>query len=130
MDRHIGAKVAQEIKQEIEYENHWANVAQVAKIKDYTHVIKITFDEIKMADIAQQRSMVEFNMSITPSQMEREEYINIQICFSCYKYEEHESRNCTNQVKKCSECAVEGHTWQECTSGVKRCLNCKGPNAL
>ena len=49
----------------------------VIKIKKYTHVIKVTFDEMKSSDIAQERGMVAFNMSITPYQMEREEYINL-----------------------------------------------------
>ena len=128
LDKHIGARDGQEIKNEIEKQNTWAKVAQVIKIKDYTHVIKVTFDEIKMADIAQERGMVAFNMSITPSQMEREEYINLQICFSCYKYESHETKNCREQNQKCSECGVAGHVWSECKSGTKQCLNCKGPH--
>ena len=128
LDRHIGDRNSDEIKTEIETQNTWAKVAQVIKIKEYTHVIKVVFDEIKMADVAQERGMVAFNMSITPSQMEREEYINLQICFSCYKYESHETKNCKTKEINCSECGVTGHTWTECKAGTKQCLNCKGPH--
>ena len=69
------------------------------KIKDYTHVIKVTFDEMKMADMAQERGMVVLNMSNTPSPIEREEYINLYICFSCYKYESHETKIVPIRIK-------------------------------
>ena len=66
LDRHIESRDSEELKHKIETQNSWAKVAQVIKIKEYTHVIKVVFDKIKMADVAQERGMVAFNMSITP----------------------------------------------------------------
>ena len=38
---HVGNKTAEELKTEIELQQHWAKINCVTKIKDYTHIIQI-----------------------------------------------------------------------------------------
>ncbi|KAF2361344.1 Peptide methionine sulfoxide reductase MrsB [Trinorchestia longiramus] len=65
-----------------------------------------------------------FNTKITPSQIEPEKYTYIQICYKCYKFEDHATYQCTSTTPSCSECASHQHTHQQCNSPTKKCLNC------
>ncbi|KAF2359157.1 hypothetical protein FHG87_010085 [Trinorchestia longiramus] len=58
------------------------------------------------------------------SQIELEKYTYIQICFKCYKFEDHATYQCTSTTHSCSECASHQHTHQQCNSPTKKCLNC------
>ena len=65
-----------------------------------------------------------FITKINTNQMTPETFTHLLICFKCYKYEQHATKDCTETEIKCSECAQTGHTFQNCTNTTKRCLNC------
>lgn len=126
LDYEFGKHTAEEIKEEIETKNAWAKVDEVIKIKNYTHCVKIRFAETAITDKALSDGFLAFNMSIVPSQMEREKFVNLLSCFTCYALEDHPTKDCPNKGSKwCSECAEQGHTYRECQNVNKACINCK-----
>ncbi|KAF2350869.1 hypothetical protein FHG87_018376 [Trinorchestia longiramus] len=115
LDSSIGKLTSEEITREIKTQQLWAKILEVTKIKNYTHVIKITFSEISIT----QKKILEngqlmFNTKIPPSQIELEKCTHIQIWYKCYKFEDHATYQCTSTTPSCSECA----------SPQKICLNC------
>lgn len=128
VDKEIGSHTAEEIKANLELNNQWMKIAEVTKIKDYTHVFKICFRDTQMADKALDKGFLAFRMSITPDTLEREKFTSILTCFKCYKFEAHQTKDCPETSKFCSECAEEGHFYTECTNTHKACLNCTRQN--
>ena len=126
LDSTFGSHSAAEIKEEMEYMNDWMKIEEVVKIGTYTHVMKVRFTEISMANKALSSGFGGFNLHVTPDQIQREEFTNLLLCFSCYRYEEHATSNCpTKDQKVCSNCATVGHNFRECTNTeIKGCLNC------
>lgn len=125
IDNHIGQATANEILENMKYHNEWMNIEEIIKFKDYSHVFKVRFAETSMADKAARDGFLIGNMSVTPKQIEREEFIRVQTCFSCYRYEQHQTRDCPeNNDKVCSECSARGHTFRECNATHKKCINC------
>lgn len=89
--------------------------------------IKVTFTQISMAVKATQKGILLFNLSICPRQIVQDKYISITTCYTCYKIEDHLSKNCPDKdLKICSECGNHGHIWKECNSPTKGCINCHG----
>ena len=60
--------------------------------------------------------------------MTQEQFTHILICYKCYKYEDHATKDCPTTTPTCSECAETGHTYRDCPNEYKRCLNCPAPN--
>lgn len=126
VDSDVGKHTAEELKQDIELRNARLKISEVVKIKDYTHVFKISFEETSMADEVIMNGFLTYNMSITSGQISREKFVSLLTCFTCYKYEEHSTKDCPEKGKKyCSNCAAEGHTFNECNNPSAGCLNCK-----
>lgn len=129
LDPWVGEHQAEEIKQEINRNHEYARVVEVIKFGQHTHVCKITFETTEMAIKAEQNGLLLFHVAITPDQIEREEYINVQMCFCCYKLEDHTTKECPDLGNKiCSECSQPGHIFNECSSTTKKCINCEGPH--
>lgn len=125
IEEDVGSHTEQEIKNELEDKNSWMSVAEVIKIKNYYHVMKVSFQETSMAERATNNGFVMFNTSFLPTQISREEFTNLQTCFICYRYENHTTQNCPEKGKLyCSECGQEGHKYTECKENYKKCLNC------
>lgn len=126
LDYNIGSRTAEEIKDEIERVNEWLKIEEVIKIKDYTNILKIRLEETSMAEKAIHQGLLAFNMAISSSQIEQEQYIHIETCYNCYEMETHQTKDCPQTgLKVCSECSETGHTFKECTNPEKACLNCK-----
>ena len=86
-------------------------------------------DSVSMADRVMQSGLKCLYTTIPTSQIEREKFINLLMCFNCYQYEHHKTEDCPNKdVTSCSECAAIGHSYRECKSQTKQCLNCSGPH--
>ena len=128
LDHSVGSRPANEIISELEKNHNYLKIAAVHKIKHYTHLLKIECTETQMADRILENGVIMFNTRVTPFQTEREKYIHIQICFKCYKFEEHSTHQCKSTAIVCSECAEIGHTHETCTSPTKKCLNCPTNN--
>ncbi|KAF2361470.1 hypothetical protein FHG87_007781 [Trinorchestia longiramus] len=108
--------------------NEWLKGIEAIKTKDYTHIMKIVTPNTKTAERILREG---FNLSytkISPQQCELEKYTHIQICYKCYKFEDHPTHQCTAKTQYCSEYASQEHTYQHCTNTFKKCLNCQGPH--
>lgn len=131
IDQWVGGHTPDEIKEQLEKNHVWAkdNIKEVIKFRDHTHIFKIIFCNTTAAVIAMEKGLLLFNMSITKDQIERETFINVQMCFSCYEMETHIQKDCPNKEQViCSECAGNDHTWRSCKSEEKKCINCGGPH--
>lgn len=126
LDHIIGENTPDDIKEELERENSWIKIEEVIKMKNYTHILKLRLEETAMVDKAQQQGILAYNMAISPSQIERENYVHIKTCFNCYQMEDHLTKDCPHtNIKICSECSELGHIYRECKSTEKKCINCK-----
>ncbi|KAF2359676.1 hypothetical protein FHG87_009568 [Trinorchestia longiramus] len=124
--REIGGKSVDELKQEIKHRNPHLEVHEIIKFGRYTHVFKIEFATINMASHALQCGILCESVKIAPSQIQQEKFIDILICFNCYKMEQHATKDCpTPNLTVCSEC-TGNHTYKNCTSSIKKYLNCQG----
>ena len=130
VDQWVGSHSKEDIKEELERNHAWLKIREVTKIKQYTHLFKIEFVSVAMTDRALQEGLLCFFTRLAPSQMERETYISLQMCFKCYKYENHNTDKCPEgDIKWCSECGNKDHTYTDCPDKtIKRCLNCNGPH--
>ena len=69
--------------------------------------------------------LMAFHCRISPSQIEKEKFTFVQICFKVLQVRESLlQQTVTSTIEICSECAQSGHTHHNCTSITKRCLNC------
>ncbi|KAF2351659.1 hypothetical protein FHG87_017586 [Trinorchestia longiramus] len=102
LDSSVGKLTPEEIAREIKTQQPWAKILEVTKIKNYTHVIKVTFSEISITQKILQNGLLMFNTKITPSQIELEKYTYIQICYKCYKFEDHATYQCTSTTPSCT----------------------------
>ena len=122
--RHVGNRTADEIKTELRQSNPWLSDITVYKIRDYYHNFKLTCKDSTETDKVLRDGLNAFHTRIFPNQIKAEQFTELQICFNCYKYESHTSKQCPSKTIVCSECAQTGHTHYQCTSTIKRCLNC------
>lgn len=126
LDQLIGQNSPEDIKDEIERENDWIKIEEVVKMKNYTHILKLRLEETIMVEKAKRQGILAYNMSISPSQIEVENYVHIRSCYKCYKMEDHLTKDCPHtDLKICSECAETGHTYKDCRNTEKACINCK-----
>lgn len=129
LDKRINKETEEDLKTDIENKNTWAKVEEVVKFRNIPYMLKIRFTDIKMAKKAQEQGLKISFFSISPHQIEEEEFIPITPCYICYKYT-HTVKDCPEKernVKYCSECAQNGHTFRECTNRDNpKCLNCSG----
>ena len=127
VDPYIGQRTAEEIKQEILDKQDWIGIRQVIKIKDFTHIFKVEFQDSKISERVRREGLLLFNMAIGSTQIEPEIYVDVVMCMKCYAIESHNTNKCPTPNKViCSECAVEGHTFKQCQSKQKTCINCGG----
>lgn len=129
LDNIIGEHTPEEIKEEIEKHNNWIKVTEVTKIKNYTNMMKLRLEDIKMVEKAKRQGILAYNLAISPDQIEQEEYIQITTCYRCYELEDHQTHECPHTyLTVCSECGDLGHTFRECKNEYKRCINCEKNN--
>ena len=128
VDQSIGQRPPNEIKDEILRNHTWIKRCEITKIKEYTHIFKLECGSVVEADRVLSDGLICFYIRISPNQIQREEYINLLMCFNCYQYEDHSSANCQhNNIQWCSECGAKDHTYKECSpNSKKQCLNCNG----
>lgn len=126
LDQIIGSNTPEDIKDEIERENSWLKIEEVIKMRNYTHILKLRLEETAMVEKAQQQGILAYNMAISPTQIEQENYVHIKTCFNCYQMEDHLTKECPHiNLKLCSECSETGHTYRDCKNTEKGCINCK-----
>lgn len=120
LDHIFGEHSLEEIIDEIEKENKWSKITEITKIKNNTNILKIRFQDIKMAEKPRQRGLLAFNFAISPEQIEQEEFVNITTCYNCYELDDHQTKYCPHSnLTICSECGEQGHTFKNCENAVK-----------
>ncbi len=122
LDEMILENEEKDLIQEINDKNEWAKVQSLIKINGKN--IKMTFADTSMVEKALEKGLLCCNMSITPNQINRENFTEITTCFKCYKYNTHTTNECKKPTTLCSCCCSPDHHWRECTSTIKKCLNC------
>jgi hypothetical protein len=125
IDRSVGTRHADDIKEELEKQQPWLKINEIIKIKDYTHVIKMICNSTTIANRVLTDGLKAFNTRITPNQCEQERFTHLLICYKCYDYDKHPTKDCPQTFDICSECATTGHTFRDCKSTNKSCINCK-----
>ncbi|KAF9754362.1 hypothetical protein NGRA_3354, partial [Nosema granulosis] len=126
IDCYVGGHSSDELKEEIERSNRNLEVSEVIKFKNYTHIFKVEFASSEKARSAVENGFLCCHMKISSSQIEQEKYIDLLMCFNCYSYEDHLTKDCpTPDVVRCSECSGP-HNFRDCREETKKCLNCKG----
>lgn len=126
VDECVGSHSEEEIKEEIERSNKGFKIDKVTKIKNFTHIMKITTKDTDAARKILNQGIYIYNTKITSHQCEPEKYCHLLICFKCYAIEDHTTSKCTSKLTVCSECGETGHTFRECENPTKSCLNCGG----
>lgn len=118
------------IKQDIERIQSWASVTEVIRFPK-GHTYKVMFRTQDMAATACRQGLKVLNLSLTPAQLEVEQFIPLTVCFRCYQIEGHTTKECTKpqDYKVCSICAETDHTWQECDAGEQKCVLCSGQHS-
>ncbi len=128
VDDQIYSNSEEELASELMHQNSWAKVQTLIKLKE-KKVLKVIFMDSTMVDKALEAGLLCCNMSITGSQISRETFTEITICYKCYTFNKHLARDCKTPTTSCSECSSPEHMWRECRSTLKKCLNCSGPHA-
>ncbi|XP_050714145.1 uncharacterized protein LOC126997135 [Eriocheir sinensis] len=118
------------IKQDTERIQSWASVTEVIRFPK-GHTYKVMFRIQDMAATACRQGLKALNLSLTPAQLEVEQFIPLTVCFRCYQIEGHTTKECTKpqDYKVCSICAETDHTWQECDAGEQKCVLCSGQHS-
>jgi len=124
IDDRIVHKSREEVKDELERCNSWAEVEEVIFLPNINHLIKVRFTKAEMSNTCAQHGVLLFNQSIIPKNVEKEIFIRLFPCFKCYSFD-HTTAKCTKpNTVICSECASTDHTFRECNSETKKCINC------
>ena len=128
LDQSVGSRPTDELQAELERNHPWLQVREVLKIKHFTHLIKLQLQDTAMADRILTEGLLLFNTRISPHQCALEKFTHILICYKCYKFNSHITKDCTSTKIVCSECSEEGHIHTQCKSPNKKCLNCHQPH--
>ena len=90
-------------------------------------LLKLIFDSQEDAKSVANDGFALFHVRVPPYNISIDSFIEVPMCMSCYKMNEHATRNCpTATTIVCSECSEEGHRWTDCKANTKKCLNCSG----
>ena len=81
LPRHVGNRMADEIKTELKHSNPWISDLTVYKIKDYYHIFKLTCKDSTETDRVLRDGLSAFHTRISPSQIKAEQFTELQICF-------------------------------------------------
>lgn len=128
LDYTVGQRDERDIADELTTRQNWLTNITVTKIKNYTHVIKLTCSDTNQTERLLRDGLTMFHTRIPPSNIEQEKFTPILICFKCYQFEKHTTNNCPSKTTVCSECGETGHRHFDCTSTNKTCLNCPTNN--
>ena len=89
VDQAVGSHSETKIETKLVKNQEYLAGFKEIQIKDFTHIFKIECANITQADKILESGLLCFYTRISPYQTKREEYISIQVCFKCYKYETH-----------------------------------------
>ena len=128
VDEDIGAKDAEEIKSEIEKEQKSLKIEKVIKIPHKTKMFIIQCKDSTTTNTILNHGFHAFSISVAPYQIALKRTQDVKICFKCYAFDTHFTKECRSTTKICSNCAEQGHTHYEnrcATTQMQKCINCK-----
>ena len=127
LDNFIYEQCCDDIGAEIERSNDGLHVRSVHKFPN-SKTMKITFLSQEMVGSCLQRGFFIFKLMVSPADIFREEFINLMICYRCYKWNSHPTDSCDKDKSSvvCSLCSSNQHSFRNCDSDIRLCLNCKG----
>lgn len=91
-------------------------------------LLKIIFSSQEDAKTIAKSGFSLFHVRIPDYNIKIDEFIDVPICFRCYKLNDHHSKQCTSTEDICSECSEKGHRHTDCRATNKKCINCGGPH--
>ena len=127
LDPLIYQNSVEDIVTEMEHSNIWLRIDSLYKFPN-SRTIKVTCEDQEMVRKALSCGLLMFNLSIHISMIQQEEFVNLTVCYRCYKWNEHTAMSCCQDknYKICSLCSTVGHVFHECTNSIKCCINCRG----
>lgn len=101
-------------------------VTEVIKFKHYTHIFKVEFASSEMVRSADENGFFCCHMKNSGTQIQQEEYIYLHVCFKCYAYKDHLTKNCpTPDAVRCAE-YLGNCQYRGCNEEAKKCLKWDG----
>ena len=129
IDSYICDHTNDEIKFQITENNDSLDFVEVYKFPN-SNIVKITFTKYEMAEKCLKDGIKMFLLFLPPSNVYRDEFVEVKTCYKCYKLNDHLTYECPEDSNfiVCSKCAILGHNFKECSADFKRCLNCNQPH--
>jgi len=130
LDQLICENDVDDIKREIIRSNVNIVVDEVFKFRN-NRMLKITFSTYQMALKCIESGIYLYSLRIPPRNIDVDQFIDIMICYRCYKLDDHTSDSCgkSKDYLVCSTCSVVGHGFRNCTADKKQCINCHGDHS-
>jgi len=118
-----------DIREAIDKANDNFDVADIYKFPA-SKMLKITFKTQEMASHCLENGIYMFNLRVPPRNIIADQYIDVKVCYRCYKLDDHISSACDkdDDYVICSLCSSMGHNFKNCSVDVKRCINCHEPH--
>ena len=114
------------LKEDLEERNSWLKVTEIIKIPTAPRILKIKVESAEIVRLATEKGVLIYNQSVPPTNIEKETFVKLDICYRCYSYQHRTTQCPTPNMVVCSECADNTHTYRECNSNRKKCINCGG----
>ena len=130
LDTSIGQHTPMEIKAEITNVRKDLKIDRITKFPNRTRYFLIHCGDHNTTQTLLNEGFRAFAISVKPDQITQKEPDNIMMCYKCYKYNSHLTKDCKETTKICSNCAKTGHTHTEkkCGDYQDCCINCQKNN--
>lgn len=127
LDSFIYDQDAESIKRELERVNPWLKIRNLFKFPN-SKTFKITCFNLDMVSRALSGGLLMFNLSISSNNISPEDFVNVMICYRCYKWNDHITESCSKASSYiiCSLCSSTDHIYKNCKSECRKCINCGG----
>ena len=126
-DEDILLSTPQEITSEIEKLNR-VTIDDIFKFTS-NKSMKITLDSQSSAERLLKEGIKMFYISHSANNIFPEIFIELEICYKCFKIEDHSTANCPEpkEYKRCSVCSSVDHIFKECPNPENlTCIHCSG----
>ena len=127
LDDTIGTQTPEDLIEEITKHQYNKNpkIDSIIKMPNKTRILKIVCSDTNTAQTLSRNGFYAYSYKISPSQINTDTFTYIDICYKCYTFQDHTTRNCPSTEQHCSNCANTGHSHHDCTNkNTVRCVNC------
>ena len=127
VDQTIHNQSSSSIKTELERLNDWLVVDSIYKFPK-SRTLKVSFTCQEMVNLSLVHGLIMFHLHIPTTDISREEFTDLMMCFRCYQWESHPTEACPKPKSHviCSLCSATDHSFKNCTADFKKCINCMG----